>query len=187
MSDQNPNKAKPAQPSKPKQEEEVYVCRRKVMPPVKIFPPLMPLIDVMFTLMMFFLVAAKIRQPEGLIPANLPKITAAAAQSTVLESVRLSLYATGDDNTGLKIEQTGNGELVAEFTPDKDRKVNAQHQEVMVQALAQFLRRRYDPASSETPQPVTITPLGNVRWEHVVNVFNQAVKAKYKEIGLASR
>ena len=31
--------------------------------------------------------------------------------------------------------------------------------------------------------PVTIQPLGNVRWVHVVNAFNQAVRADYKKVG----
>ena len=47
------------------------------------------------------------------------------------------------------------------------------------------LRKRRDQTGS-AKTPVVIEPRGDVPWEHVVNAFNQAVRAKFKKIGFAT-
>jgi biopolymer transport protein ExbD len=44
-----------------------------------------------------------------------------------------------------------------------------------------YVAQRDDPGKV----PVMIMPAVNVRWEHVVNAFNQAVRAKFKKIGFS--
>jgi biopolymer transport protein ExbD len=149
-------------------EEIAYRKKPKQRPPVQIRPPLMPLIDVMFTLLMFFLIAARVRTAEGLIPSNLPELGGAHAKASLkITPIRILIHPSGGDGESayFEIESTG-------------------YQWNAVEGLYSFLHayaQREDPAKV----PIFIKPVGPVRWEHVVNAFNQAVRAKFSQIGFS--
>ncbi len=169
--------------------EDIYIPKRKQLPPVKIFPPLMPLIDVMFTLLMFFLVAAKVRQPEGLIPANMPAI-GGQPPAGALDALRLQIKAHGKDKVGVVVYESGNENPVAVFEPiegepDKSSgNVAGRTQEA--KQLYAFLQRKAEAYGTEKV-PVVIQPVDDPRWEHVVSAFNQAVRVGFKKIGFAAQ
>ena len=131
-------------------------------------PPLTPMIDVVFQLLLFFLLACQFRQQEGLIPANLPDIKGPQISTPLkVMPVRVSVIATGPDSQGalFRIEET-----------------DLQWSSAV--GLYGYLK---DLAGKEDPErvPVIIRPTGYVRWGHVVNAFNQAVLARFKRIAFA--
>lgn len=133
-------------------------------------PPLTPMIDVVFQLLLFFLLACQFRQAEGQIPANLPDISGPAQATPFVDPIKITLRATGQDNMGVLIE--------------------VQHANVRLRSAEELyaylvkMAKIYGEGSTKKV-PVVIKPLGNVMWEHVVNAFNQAIRANYKQIGFA--
>jgi len=133
-------------------------------------PPLTPMIDVVFQLLLFFLLACTFRIDEGLIPANLPDLSGYTKPTAWVEPIQINVHAHPDpkvlDRAEFRIEGT---------TLKFDDAAG------LYGYLVQF-------AENENPEkvPVVIKPMGKVRWEHVVNPFNQALVAGYKRIGLAA-
>ena len=77
-------------------EEEVNPPRIRVKPVVKFQPPLMPLIDVMFTLMLFFLIATTARTSEGAMVTTLPALSDTVAKGVPLKEIRIHVVSVGD-------------------------------------------------------------------------------------------
>jgi len=132
-------------------------------------PPLTPMIDVVFQLLLFFLLACQFRQEEGLIPANLPDVKNLETVTALrVLPVRINVLATGQHDLGalFKIEDT----------------------DLQWRSASGLLGYLMDLARKEDPKrvPVFIKPIGPVRWEHVVNAYNQAILAKFKKIGFES-
>lgn len=130
-------------------------------------PPLTPMIDIVFQLLLFFLLACQFRMNEGQIAANLPDISGPPPKTISVEPIDITLRATGRENLGVLI--------TVQYT---DTPLTTA--EELYNYLMQ-MKRRYGDKADEVP--VTIKPLGNVRWAHVVNAFNQAVRADYKKVG----
>ncbi len=130
-------------------------------------PPLTPMIDIVFQLLLFFLLACQFRADEGQIAANLPDISGPPPSVVSVDPIDITLRATGSDNLGVLI--------------------TVQHTDVPLTTAEELygylmqMKQRHGRNADEVP--VTIKPLGNVRWMHVVNAFNQAIRADYKKVG----
>ena len=130
-------------------------------------PPLTPMIDIVFQLLLFFLLACQFRANEGQIAANLPDISGKPPSIVSVDPIDITLRASGQDNLGVLI--------------------TVQHTDVPLTTAEELhsylmqMKQRHGDQASEVP--VTIKPLGNVRWNHVVNAFNQAIRADYKKVG----
>jgi biopolymer transport protein ExbD len=157
-------------PLEPGLDEHRYVPSRKKRrsPRPRMQPPLTPMIDVTFQLLLFFLLTFTFREAEGLIPGTLPKGDVGVASLTDQPSVYIRVRPAPGDPMGAVFEVKGEsrqfrqaGEL---YTVLESRKA----------------------ASGSERTPVIIEPRGDVLWEHVVNAFNQAVRARYVKIGFAS-
>ncbi|MEM1110137.1 MAG: biopolymer transporter ExbD [Planctomycetota bacterium] len=137
------------------------------------------MIDVIFQLLIFFVVTANFMVDEGVLSAKLPQGTGTPTASTELprEKIVIRLAADPSDDALVSIERgapdrpiryTGFGELAADLD-----------------------RLRFDPESPsaegiyDADNPVLIEPTGSVRWQHVVNAFNAAVTAKYTNVSFA--
>ena len=143
--------------------------RQRAESPPKMQPPLTPMIDVTFQLLLFFILTFTFRSAEGLIPGTLPEGEQGRQAVGVEESIYIILRPA-DVHTGLGVVY----EMKGRNLPLHD-----------AQALYVALQARRD-ALQSTDIPVVIEPGGDVLWEHVVNAFNQAVRAKFKKIGFAS-
>jgi len=141
---------------------------RGARPRAKLQPPLTPMIDVTFQLLIFFLLTATFREQEGQIPGSLPAKGGITAADTVqLEPLFIVIRPAGSDRSSCVYEITG--KAVVMDTPDQ-----------LYEALT--ARRR----QIEAEEPVIIHPRPNIRWQFVIEAFNQAVRAKYKNIGFAA-
>jgi len=153
--------------------EEVtrYVSARqqRAKPKAKMQPPLTPMIDVTFQLLIFFLVATEFRQPEGNIPGTLPQAPIAADQPAVdfLDPLKITIRP-GSGSVEVIYELEGAGFQIN----DPER---------LYEQLRSYRKAHGD--SKEIP--VIIHPLYTVPWNLVVDAFNQAIRAGYESITFA--
>lgn len=131
------------------------------------------MIDVVFLLMIYFIITVNFAVGEGVLTAKLPQGTGEAdAVDPPTRPLKLVIIDSGP--TGCHIAIEGLPEAPKSFTE-----------------LATLLDRiQYDPKNGrrgayKPDNPVIIQPTTNVRWQHVVNTFNAAVKARYSNISFA--
>ena len=132
-------------------------------------PPLTPMIDVTFQLLLFFLLTCEFRESEGNIPGTLPH--GDVPRPTVLvppppDPIRIRLRpAMG----GLGAVYQVNGALATIHSPAElfDRLKGLQGR------------------LGSGDVPVVIVPQADVPWQFVVEAFNQAVRAEFTKVAFA--
>jgi biopolymer transport protein ExbD len=127
-------------------------------------PPLTPMIDVVFQLLLFFLLATRFVKMEGQIQARLPRLKGPAAVKVM--PIRVRLTAVGAQRDGVQIAIEGSDELIPDF--------------VKFHAVLATERLRYGATSGKVP--VIISPESDVAWQHALDAFNQAVRAKFEDV-----
>jgi biopolymer transport protein ExbD len=172
--------------------EETVEVRKRLRSPVKVQPPLMPLIDVMFTMMLFFVLCSSVKQDEGLIASTLPdkggREDVAEKVPTVDIPVEVRPYGNGAVYSLPSIRRPGTSEIIRFDDEYKYAQVNPSPEAVPAEGLYQALNayREKNNLTGETAT-IVIVPYGDVRWQYVVNAYNQAVRAKFKKIGFAPK
>lgn len=136
-------------------------------------PNVTPLIDVLFLLLLFFLLGSKFRQAEGAIPGSLPKV------------------AGGGPSEGTPPVQV---KFVIQVIPEGDNldtaryKLQGMPDATDAKSLFEKLRQKVSQSGGESGAEriqVVIRPRRNAPWQFVVEAFNQAMRAKFKNIGFA--
>lgn len=155
-----------------KPKEELYVKHRPKPLPVRYTPNVTPLIDVMFLLLLFFLLTTKFRQEEGAIPGTLPALGKSIGGATAdeqLTPINVSVFP----NPAVE----GNMDALYEITGITVRVSNADTLYERLKARAES----FGPKVVEK-QPVVIKARSDVRWGFVVEAFNQALRAGFRTI-----
>jgi len=124
--------------------------------------PLTSMIDVTFLLLLYFLLTTTFRQAEGQIPGDLPKTDGRRIARPIL----IHLRAVGPGGAGVLYEMSG--------IDDSIRSPKGLY--------AKLTARRQQWGSTEVP--VVITGRSDVRWQYVVEAFNQAVRAGFAKVGI---
>ncbi|MCK4276397.1 MAG: biopolymer transporter ExbD [Phycisphaerae bacterium] len=147
----------------------VSIRKRRARPKPKYQPPLTPMIDVTFQLLLFFILTTQFRQAEGYIPGTLPRHDAAPARAVqrIYRPVRINLRAEAGGE-GVIYQVTG----AAEGRIDGPGRLH--------EHLAAYRVRIGSPQV-----PIIIAPGRGVRWRYVVEAFNAAVRAKFTRIAFA--
>ncbi len=136
-------------------------------PPCKMQPPLTPMIDVTFLLLLFFLLATTFRQAEGQIAGALPqRMDAVTLDRNIIKPIRIAILPA--DGDGGAVYRLATGESFA--GPDE------------LFAKLASLRRAY----GSDQVPVAIQPRWDVPWQYVVEADNQAQRAGFRTVGIAS-
>lgn len=132
------------------------------------------MIDVIFQLLIYFVVTASFMVNEGVLSAKLPQGAAAAATDDELPPEEIIIKLTSGDDPGLvAIER---GAFVYATFAELESDLN---------------RQRYDPDIGQidglypADSPVVIQADGKARWQHLVAAFNAAVGAKYTNVRFA--
>ena len=129
-------------------------------------PPLTPMIDVTFQLLLFFLLTCEFRETEGVIPGSLPHIGPGRAAEKLLSPIEVTLHRSGQEGM-VYYRLSGTAETIA--GPGE---------------LYTRLRQRQEAIGSRDV-PLLIHPEPTVPWEFVVEAFNQAVRAEFTKIAFA--
>ena len=163
--------------------DEPLAVRKRLRVPVKFQPPLMPLIDVMFTLMLFFLVASTIRQNEGLIAGTLPDMGGREDKPSDIPTVDVPILirSLGGGGARYMFPNTSNHVYFDDIPGAGGSDANGPANGVFrtLEEIRDQLKLTPDSTN------IVISPAQDVPWECVVDVYNQAVRAKFKKIGFA--
>lgn len=129
-------------------------------------PPLTPMIDVAFQLLLFFLLTCEFRPSEGHIPGSLPAGSVPPSGCEMIEPIPIRIRPTTSplaatyEMTGVPVTLQSPAELFAR------------------------LRARQDVLGARD-LPVVVAPARNVPWQLVVEAFSQATRAGVRRIGFA--
>jgi biopolymer transport protein ExbD len=147
--------------------------KRRKAPDTRVSPlNIVPFLDMSFTLLLFLCLATSFSLGEGVLTANLP-IGTKGEEGTGEEKLTelpltIQLESAGDNAYRLSIQ--GFHESPADFAGLADQ-------------LKKLQTANGGPYADTTQ--VVIKPTADVRWDHVVNAFNAAVKARYKNIAFS--
>jgi biopolymer transport protein ExbD len=129
------------------------------------------MIDVTFLLLVYFLAATEFKLGEEVYRLDLPRRGAADPFALPREPLRIVVASTAGD-TGYLLRLSGAAETPRTF-----------------QELFEFLRqaRRTDGLDGlfEPDHPILIEPASTARWEHAMEAFNAAARARYTNVTFA--
>lgn len=124
------------------------------------------MIDVIFQLLIYFVITANFQVDEGTILATLPGN--AADNDTPPPPTTPLLLEMKSSEDGVTYSLRANGQLINGGASE----------------LYGYLQNRVS-TDMKPDDPVEIKPNGDVRWQHVVNVFNACVRADLEQVGFA--
>ncbi|HMN94872.1 MAG TPA: biopolymer transporter ExbD [Phycisphaerales bacterium] len=128
-----------------------------------------PMIDVVFQLLVYFLVATDFTMNEEIYRVDLPSGGRSAPSEDPFEldrePIRVLVTTVGAGTTDYRLEVVGLAERISSLD-----------------GLVRLLRSRFvDPSTGrgtfESDHPVILEPSPGTTWEHAVDVFNAAVRA----------
>jgi biopolymer transport protein ExbD len=136
---------------------------------------IVPMLDVCFNLLIFFIATAHFAAGEGVLPADLPAgvggKSSANAPKPPEQPLNIILGALGGEDVSIQIE--GMTSPPANFAE-------------LFTVLKGLQSGPSNPNGIYAPDnPVIIKPDGAVPWGHVVNAFNAAIRAKYTNVNFA--
>ncbi len=138
--------------------------RAKERPPPVMQPPLTPMIDVVFQLLLFFLVSTHFIEQEGQIQAKVPpRVDKPVTVRKIPLTIVLNRMGSGVGGVEISIE---------------DRMGTIGGFKELYGTLYGIIREK----GADPSRPVIIKPAFDVPWEHAVNAFNQATRARYKSV-----
>jgi biopolymer transport protein ExbD len=165
------NVAAPAQGGagfvKPGAEETVHHRghRKKPAPP-KMELNMTSMIDIVFQLLIYFVITCNFVPGEGILKATMPAGTGSAQDVPKLESpIKIIVSSRGE--TGYRL--------------DVDKSSTAPSTFGDLKRLLDGMQEKNGGSFPDT-NPIIIQPTPDVRWQHVVNAFNAAMAARYSNI-----
>ncbi|MGB1125667.1 MAG: ExbD/TolR family protein [Phycisphaeraceae bacterium] len=168
----NPNAGKPQTPEIEIPDEEVvhHVStrkkRKKGVGGESMQLQMTSMIDVVFLLLIYFVITANFTIDEGTLLATMPGNSSQDRPEDDLDPpVNIDLTSADD---GVTYSIVVNGQRIENAT-----------------ALAGYMINRVQTAQMAKDDIVQIKPQGVVRWQHVVNVFNACVSAELENVGFA--
>lgn len=130
------------------------------------------MIDVIFLLLIYFVVTANFVENEGVLVAKLPSDSGPLQKQDELPKLPLDIVLRSYDQSQCRIEIRG-------------RRI-----ESWGELARQLMALQNDPVRGRTgdlpiDNPIVIRPGAQVRWEHVVNAFNTCIKSGYTNVNFA--
>lgn len=132
------------------------------------------MIDVIFLLLIYFVITANFAVDEGVLSAKLPAAPGLGAASPKPPQRPLRVVVSSAGRYGYRLRIDGLAQAPADFVELARALTYLQHDP------ERGLRGPY-----KNDHPVIIKPDGAVRWQHVANAFNAAVTARYRNVSFA--
>jgi biopolymer transport protein ExbD len=123
------------------------------------------MIDVVFLLLIFFVVTASFQIDEGSLLAKMPGNSADPSDDPPPPTVRVELRSSDD---GVTYSLQVDGVPIDGAT-----------------GLSAYMANRVQTGQIAADDFIEITPQGEVRWQHVVNVYNACVSAELSQVAFA--
>ena len=130
------------------------------------------MIDVVFLLLIFFLLAANFRQREGFLPAELPQQVTRAEQ---MEMVPLEIWIESQVDGSCEIQIGMDQRFIIESTETDDAS-GAFH------LLSDRLSRLLTEQGRSTRDPIKFMPSGATHWDHVVKAYDALWQLNLEQI-----
>jgi biopolymer transport protein ExbD len=146
--------------------------RRRAIEPVRMQLNLTSMIDVIFQLLIYFVITASFAANEGVLATKLPHGGQQRA-TMAMPAMPLTIDIASAGPIGSRIQL--NNEAVAGFSALTERLIKLQDNP-----------KRGRQGAFAPDNPVKIRPHGEVRWQHVVNAFNAAIRAQYEEVAITA-
>ncbi len=138
---------------------------------------LAPMMDVMFNLLIFFLVATSFQLPEGLLAAKLPKTLGLSKQQVAIPVIPIKIFLDENQkNNNVLIRITSSMQTDATSLTILDN----------FDQLYLLLKNLKSKPGIDENTPVIIAAKNNTDWQVLVNAYNTAIRAKYKNIVFAA-
>ena len=120
---------------------------------------IVPLVDMIFLLLIFFIVAGKWRPPENFLPFEMPAAQAGFQQFSRPEPLMIHIFAT---QTGCQVRI---GQL---YTVQIENKTVASDLTVLMEKIRQTLldQKRF------ATDPIEVVCSPEVKWDHVAKIYN---------------
>ncbi len=151
------------------------VGKRHGRPKPNMQPNLSAMIDVIFLLLIYFVTTANFTPDEGVLTAKLPQGTGKTSESMSPPQRPLNIVLTPAGEVECRISIQGYPQAPSDFA----------------ELATLLVQLQYDPerglrsGAFKPDSPVVIKPEAGVRWQHVTNAFNAAVRARYTNINFA--
>lgn len=168
-----------AQPAAVMQADQIVHHRsagkRRGRPKPNIQPNLSAMIDVIFLLLIYFVTTANFTPDEGVLTAKLPQGTGKTSESMSPPQRPLNIVLSPAGEVECRISIQGYPQAPTDFA----------------ELATLLVQLQYDPdrglrsGAFKPDSPVVIKPEAGVRWQHVANAFNAAVRARYTNINFA--
>ncbi len=130
---------------------------------------IIPLVDVTFLLMVFFVIAGTFEKWEGVLSSRIFPADSTLAIPLPITPVTMRLESTGPDPDSFLVAVDGSNRKTRDFD----------------ELAAVLLEVQKNPAyTRETPVVILSDP--RIRWDHVINAWNSAVRAGYKNVAFGS-
>ncbi|NLE28284.1 MAG: biopolymer transporter ExbD [Phycisphaerae bacterium] len=155
---------------------ERWTCRRKSRRVFSWSLNLTPMMDVMFNLLIFFIVTASFTLPEGVLEARLPRTIGVSSEARAVPVVPIRIYlepASGGQVSVIRVSTSLKGDA-SSLNLAKD-----------FEDLYRLLMSLKDRPGIDENTPVIIAAKPEVVWDQVVNAYNAAIRAKYKSVVFA--
>lgn len=131
------------------------------------------MLDVIFLLLIFFVLTASFALGEGILPADLPRGESSAESDELppMQPIEITLRSLGGNEVSIQLAGD----------PSPPESFHELYQKL--QSLQANEANPTRPFSAD--DPVIIRADSEVRWAHLVNTFNAAVRARYTNVNFA--
>lgn len=131
---------------------------------------IIPLVDVTFLLMIFFVIAGTFEQFEGVLSSRMVDANRAAAVPLPFSPIIVRVSAVGPEEADCRID------IESFFS-------SPPNPSALTEALLQIHQR----PGFDKETPVILTADDKVRWDHVVGCWNAAVRAGCRHVAFSDR
>ncbi len=142
--------------------------RKREMAPARMQVNLTSMIDIVFQLLIYFIVTASFVMDEGLLNANLPQ-TGGESSVIDLQQIEIKVFSEGQNNTTPRIEVLG-------VLPGGRPYVTTDFEALLTELKALKASDIY------SKSPILLKIDDRTRWEHTTNAFNAAKAAQFERI-----
>ena len=120
---------------------------------------LVPMIDVVFLLLVFFLLTASFRPQEGFLPTKLPQLSATAEPSE-LEPVPIQVFTMP------------NGDCQVQIGSQNPILISADALAVGFSNVKDAIHNLFVQQGRTTENPIKLIPTAQTKWDHVVKTYH---------------